>query len=280
MDKADKADKELSIEKRDYYTASEAMKRLGLARTTFHQYVGDGLIPKVTRPGAKRGIYLKRDIDALALTMNLALRMREKIVFSRSTPGDQVEERDIGIRCFGSEFITPLAERVAFQQRSEYTFWSLKVEGRVVGYVSLFRFPPQFLDDILTGRHIERDITVSEVLPFTRLEPFNIYIDVMAVDPQLPSHLRHLYAGIIVSRLADVILDLRANGYLIETLYTVTSTQEGDNLVRKLGFHLMSGKSLVPGRVAYEFNLNEEGLERLKSLSRRGVYDAHSRTED
>jgi len=268
------------IKQRDYYTASEAMKRLGLARTTFHQYVADGLIPKVKRPGAKRGIYLKRDIDALALTMNLALRMHERIVFSRSTPGDQVEERDIGIRCFGSEFITPLAERIAFQQKSEYTFWSLKVEGRVVGYVSLFRFPPRFLDDILTGRHIERDITVNEVLPFTRLEPFNVYIDVMAVDPQLPHHLRHLYAGIIVSRLADVILDLRANGYLIETLYTVTATQEGDNLVRKLGFHLMPGKSLAPGRVAYEFKLDSEGLERLKSLSRRGVYDIHSRTED
>jgi|GEM_PF-1270153 predicted DNA-binding transcriptional regulator AlpA len=275
-----KTNKEPDIEQRDWYTASQAMKRLGLARTTFHQYVTDGLIPKVTRPGAKRGVYPKRDIDALALTTNLALRMREKIVFSRSTPGDQVEERDIGIRCFGGEFITPLAERIAFQQKSEYTFWSLKVEGRVVGYVSLFRFPSQFLDDILTGQHIERDITVNEVLPFTRLESFNVYIDVMAVDPQIPPHLRHLYAGIIVSRLADVILDLRANGYLIETLYTVTATQEGDNLVRKLGFHLMRGKSLVAGRVAYEFRLNKEGLEHLKSLSRRGVYDAHSRTED
>ena len=264
-------EKELDIEKRDYYTAGEAMKRLGLARTTFHQYVTDGLIPKVTRPGAKRGVYPKRDIDALALTMNLALRMREKIVFSRSTPGDQVEEMDIGIRCFGSEFITPLAERIEFQQKSEYTFWSLKVDGHVVGYVSMFRFPPQFLDDILAGRHIERDITVNEVLPFTRLEPFSVYIDVMAVDPQLPHHLRHLYSGVIVSRLADIILDLRANGYRIETLYTVTATQEGDNLVRKLGFHLMPGKSIVAGRVAYEFQLDEEGLKHLKTFSRRGV---------
>ncbi len=263
--------KEADVDERDYYTASEAMKRLGLARTTFHQYVNDGLIPKVIRPGAKRGIYLKRDIDALALTMNLALRMREKIVFSRSTPGDQVEERDVGIRCFGSEFITPLAERIEFQHKNEYTFWSLKVEGHVVGYVSLFRFPPQFLDDILTGRHIERDITVNEVLPFTRLQPFNVYIDVMAVDPQLPHHLRHLYGGIIVARLSDVLLDLRANGYLIETLYTVTATQEGDNLVKKLGFHLMDGKSLAPGRVAYEFRLDEEGLTHLRSFSRRGV---------
>jgi len=265
----------------DYYTASEAMKKLGLSKTMFHRKVNAGQIPKVTPPGYKQGVYPKRDIDALALAMNMVFELQEKIVFSKSTPGDQVEEMDIGIRCFGSEFITPLPERIAFQQKSEFTFWSLKVSGRVVGYVSMFRFPPEFLDDILTGRHIERDITVKEVIPFTRLEPFNVYIDVMAIDPRLPHHLQHLYAGIIVSRFANVILDLRANGYLIDTLYTVTATPEGDNLVRKLGFHLMQGKSHAPGRIAYMFRLDEKGIEQLKQLSRRGEeFHAHSGTEE
>src|SRR5271165_4832960 len=147
---------------RDYYTASEAMTRLGLAKSSFHQLVNEGVIPKVTPSGRKQGVYPKRDIDALALTMNMMFHLREKIVFSRSTPGDQVEEMDIGIRCFGSEFITPLAERMEFQRKSEYTFWSLKVEGVVKGYVSMFRFPPDFQKDILAGRHIERDITTAE----------------------------------------------------------------------------------------------------------------------
>lgn len=265
----------------EYYTAGQAMQKLGLSKSMFHRKVNAGQIPKVIPPGYKQGVYPKRDVDALALAMNMVFELQEKIVFSRSTPGDQVEEMDIGIRCFGSEFITPLPERIAFQQKSEFTFWSLKVSGYVVGYITMFRFPPEFLDDILVGRHIERDITVKEVIPFTRLEPFNTYIDVMAVDPNLPHHLQHLYAGIVVSRLANVILDLHANGYLINTLYTVTATPEGDNLVRKLGFHLMQGKSLVPGRIAYEFQLDKKGIEQLKQLSRRGVdFHADSRRED
>ncbi|MBE3568361.1 MAG: helix-turn-helix domain-containing protein [Thermogemmatispora sp.] len=264
---------------RDYYTASEAMKRLGLSRTTFHQYVNEGLIPRLLRPGAKRGVYPKRDIDALALTMNLALRVHERIIFSRSTPGDQVEEMDIGIRCFGSEFITPLAERIAFQRKSEHTFWSLKVDGRVVGYLSLFRLPPALLDDLLTGRHIERDIRVEDVLPFTRIEPFDIYIDVLAIDPRLDPHLRSFYASLIISRIADVLLDFLANGYQIEHLYTVTATREGDNLVRKLGFQQLADKSLVPGRVAYVFPLDEAGIARLRSLSRRGIYVTRRRED-
>lgn len=252
----------------DYYTAGQAMAKLGLTKTVFYQKVKMKQIPKVTPPGMKQGVYPKRDIDALALAMNLVFEIPEKIVFSKSTPGDQVEEMDIGIRCFGSEYITPLPERIGFQQKSEFTFWSLKVEGRVVGYVSIFRFPPEFLDDILTGRHIERDITLKEVLPFPRLEEFDVYIDVMAVDPRLDLHLQHLYAGIIVSRFANALLDLKSHGYLIRNLYTVTATAEGDNLVRRLGFHLLEGKSLVPHRVAYIYALDEAGVERLKELSK------------
>lgn len=255
----------------EYYTAAEARKVLGLNEFTFQYRVRTGQIPKVIPPGKRQGVYPKRIIDALAQAMQLLFEQQEHIVFSRSLLAEQEEEMNIGIRCFGSEFITPLPERIAFQLKSEYTFWSLKVDGHVVGYVSLFRFPPEFLDDLLTGRRIEREITVREVLPFTRHEPFSIYIDVMAVDPQLPHHLRNLYAGIIVSRFANVILDLRANGYQIEKLYTVTATKEGDRLVKKAGFHLMEGKSLAPGRTAYEFELDETGIERLKEFTRRGL---------
>lgn len=254
-----------------YYTAGQAMAKLGLSKAMFHRKVNQGLIPKVTPAGKKQSVYPKRDIDALARAMNLIFEQQERVVFSKSTPADQEEEMQLGIRCFGREFITPLPERIAFQQKSEFTFWSLKVDGHVVGYVSMFQFPSAFLDDLLSGQRIEREITVKEVLPFLRLEPFDIYIDVLAVDPTLPSHLRRLYGGIIASRLSAMLLDLRANGYLIQTVYTVSATKEGDNFVRKAGFHLMKGKSIAPGRLAYEFPLDEQGIQRLQELSGRGA---------
>jgi hypothetical protein len=233
--------------------------------------VKQGQIPKVIPPGKRQGLYPKKTIDALAQAMRLLFESQEHMVFSRSSLLEQEEEMKIGIRCFGSEFITPLPERIAFQLKSEYTFWSLKVEGHVVGYVSMFRFPDQFLDDILTGRRIEREITVREVIPFSKNEPFSVYIDVMAVDPQLPHHLRNLYAGIMVTRFVDAILNLLANGFKIETLFTVTATEEGDKLVRKLGFLLMKDKSHVPGRKAYAFTLDKQGIEQLQEHSRRSI---------
>jgi hypothetical protein len=53
--------------------------------------------------------------------------------------------------------------------------------------------------------------------------------------------------------------------------FHVTSTPEGDNLVRKAGFQLLEGKSKASGRIAYTFPLDEEGIEHLKAISRRKI---------
>jgi hypothetical protein len=268
------------MNEKDYYTAKEAQDKLGLTKAMFHRRVNEGLIRKKIVAGHKQAIYNKEDIDALAASMNWLFEYQEKFEFSKSTPGEQVEEMDIGIRCFGQQYITSLPERIAFQQKNSYTFWSLKVGGKVVGYISMFRFPPKFLDDILTGKRIEREITVKEVLPFTRSNPFDVYIDVLAVDPALPAKFRKLYAGILVSRFVDQVLNLLGTGFPIRNFYTVTATKEGDSLVREVGFRLMEGKSIAPGRTAYIYPINDSSSEHLKKFSRREVYHHDSRAED
>jgi hypothetical protein len=246
-----------------YYTAREAQAKLGLSKAQFHQKVRQGLIPKVIMPGRKQGIYPRRDIDALALSMTSDLG---EYVFSRSTPADQVEEMNIDIRYSGRNFVTSLAERIAFQQKCSFTFHSLKVGGKVVGYISMFRLPDSFLDDVLTGRKIEREISLREVLPFIRLEPFAIFLDKIAVDPVLPTHLRRFYAGIMIFHFIGVLSNLLTNDYQVTRLYAVTTTQEASTLLEKLGFQHLAGKSMVPGRLAYEYRLDGAGLAHLQAL--------------
>jgi|SRR5579885_673718 hypothetical protein len=257
--------------RKEPYTASEAIKRLGVTKMKFYEYVESGLVKKtIERRGGKQGRYNPDDVDALALALDMAAEAQKQpqIVFSRSTAGDQLQEMNIGIRCFGSEFITPLPERIEFQKKSDFTFWSLKVRDTVVAYTSMFRFPPDFLEDLLTGNRIEREITTKVILPFVRDEDFDIYIDVMATDPLLPLNKRTYYSGIMISRFANVLLDLLANRYQIRNIYTVTATPEGDNLVRELGFRLLEGKSKKLGRIAYVFPLDEQGKERLKNIAK------------
>jgi len=271
----------------EFYTATEAIQTLGMARATFFREVKAGNIPQ-----AGRGKYPKGFIDALASARQMVTEQMKYLGvphfdFSKSTPAQQQEEMAIGIACFGEEFITPLDERLAFQLKSPYTFWSLKVFNpalgryRVAGYLSMFRFPPDFLDDILTGQRIERDITLNEVLRFEKGTPFDVYIDVLATDPGLPPGVRSWYGWLIVKRFANETLNLLSNGFKIRTLYTVTATPEGDKLVQGLGFHRMVGKSKAKGRIAYKYDLDEAGIARLQELSKRGEdFDADSRAEN
>ncbi len=254
-----------------YYTASEAQQKLGLSKAMFFRKVKQGFIRKIVPPGMKQGVYPRRDIDALALSMQVLFAQQEGITFSRSTIADQIEELEIGARIFGKSFITPLQERIAFQQKSEFTFHSLKVQERVVGYISMFNLADNLLDQLLVGEKIERDITVEDVTPFRRLEPFTLYIDVLVVDPNLPAHLQRLYGGILVSRFIDLLLNLYSNGYLIQHIYTVTISEEGEKLARRLGFEKLEGKSLIPTRTAYKVAFDQEHIHRLKSLTLRAL---------
>ena len=243
-----------------YYTASEAQAKLGCSRAMFHRKVNKGLIPKVLLPNMKRAVYAKRAVDALSFTPPSSMGT----VFSRSTPAEQVEEMAIGIRCFGQDFVTSLPERTAFQQKSEHTFYSLKVHGDVVGYLSLFHLTDDMLADLLTGCKSESEITVRDIKPFTRREPFSVYIDVVAIDPSLPEHVQHLYAGIMIFYVIDLILDLLVNNYLITHLYTVTTRMKGSHLARKVSFEFLEGKSLVAGRSAYRYSLDSQGIQRIQ----------------
>jgi len=64
---------------------------------------------------------------------------------------------------------------------------------------------------------------------------------------------------------------LKTKDVKIEKLYTVTATEEGDKLVRKLGFFPIKDKSQVPGRKAYAFILDNKGIEQLQEHSRRSI---------
>jgi|SRR5579884_532358 len=251
-----------------YYSASEAQAKLKLSKTMFHKQVKQGLIPKVILPGMKQGVYPKRDIDTLAISTNLALA-QETFSLVKSTPADLMEELHIDARHFGRPFTRSLPERIAFQQKNEYTFLAFKVRGQVVGYLSLFRCTDQVLGALLKGYKIERDISLKDILSFERLQPFSIYLGNILIDPALATHLRRLYAGLMIVQFIDIVRGLVASGYQIEKLYTTTTTQESDDIARKLGLREIKGKSVAPGHTVYEYSLDDEGFQHLLVLRQR-----------
>jgi hypothetical protein len=246
-----------------YYTAKEAQIALGLNKAKFHKWVRQGLIPKVLLPGMKQGRYPKRDVDALALSLNEAPKPFD---FSPSSPADQMEEITIAQKYFEQNMILPLPIRLVLQQRTHFAFHSLKVRGQPVGYIALFRLPEELLNTLLTGQNIFQNVRPEDVLPLVRLEPFRVYFDAIVIDPALPSHLRRLYAGTLLYQMADHLLYLCANDYQITGLYAIPYTLEGEQLVLKLGFQPWESLPMLSRHRAYEYLLNAQGLQSLQKM--------------
>ena len=137
----------------------------------------------------------------------------------------------------------------------------------------MFRLPDGLLDDLLTERKMLLEITVEQVLPFVHLEPFSVYINIIAVNPDLSKHLQRLYAGTIIYRFIDLLYHFQNNGYQIDTLYATAYTSAGERLLKKLSFQQMQGKSLAARRSAYQYVLDAQGLQRLREFQE--VYDRH-----
>jgi hypothetical protein len=149
----------------------------------------------------------------------------------------------------------------------------LKRHGVVIGFGAFFSFSAQVLDDLLTGQMIEEEITPGMVLPFTRLEPFDTYLDALAIAPGLPSHLARYYGGVLIYRFIDLLFRWLASDYQVMGLYAIAHSELDERLLRRLGFHHMPEKSLVVTRKAYRYLLDAPGIARLQHLQE--VYRRH-----
>jgi len=89
---------------KNFYTASEARRRLGLNENSFYYLVRKGKIKKVTPPGKSQGLYPRREIDDLAAELKALIEYheRETSVFELATEDDLQEEYNIDMALFGS----------------------------------------------------------------------------------------------------------------------------------------------------------------------------------
>jgi hypothetical protein len=184
-----------------------------------------------------------------------------------TTPDDLKASWEIYTHFFGDEGVGKQEDCLALL-RCRYSCWSLKEDKQVVGGFSLFHLSPSFLNDILTNCRTDDEITVDDVLPFEGNSPFSLYIAMAAIDPRLPAHLNKFYAGRLSASFAAVILTLRDMGYLIDAIYGLAVTADGERVAGKLGFAPLIGVPCAPQTLSCRYLLDERGIQRLQRLRR------------
>lgn len=63
---------------RGYYSASQAMSRLGIGNSTFYHFVEVGKIRRTVLPHMKEGYYSQEDIDKLAEEREVSIQITHK----------------------------------------------------------------------------------------------------------------------------------------------------------------------------------------------------------
>jgi|SRR5690242_3658592 len=246
----------------ELYTASEAIARLKLARSTFYYLVDQGIIPKVTVPLRKQAYYSKQVIDALAAQRQAVVReyetKPERLQFMRPTLQDLEQLVEIDRTIWGEVgIIDPEAIEERFRHNPDCVHVMKDIiTGTVLGGVTMSPLADGLVERLIALEMDESDIRPSDYLPFTSEHPQDCYIVgiVARQDVSAP-----YYASLILRHAMSYLLELAERGIILRTLSTVATTEDGERLARKLGFtEIIHGKGpLGDERRAFQLDLDE-----------------------
>jgi helix-turn-helix protein len=246
----------------DLYTASEAIQRLKLPKSTFYYLVEQGQIPRVTVPLRKQAYYSRAVIDELAAQRQAVVQeyqsTPERLIFVRPTLADLEQLVEIDRTIWGEVgIIDPevIAERFAHNPENVHVLKDTE-RDKVLGGITTSPLAPELIEGLMDLRLDESDITPSSYLPFTPGAEQDCYVIGIVACQDLHST---FCASRLLEHAMSFLTELVERGVRLHTLYTVATTQDGERLARKLGFvETKRGTGpLGDDRVAFELDLTQ-----------------------
>lgn len=259
-----------------FYSASEAIEKLNLPRSTFYYLVQRGEIPKAVMPLRKQAVYPKDEIDRLASARSHWRGLR----IPHSNSNDFV----ITLR-FGKDDLEQLAELAKCQYDNDNGVWTgvLAVErdkggndpktdtdiavdffrartiiacksasrGTVLGGIALSPLKLPTLRQLLRFERNETEVARERDHELEVQRPsLDDLIDVFVWDMLVRPGQSSAYVGALLLRAslryAELLLEC---GIAIGTLSTIATTDAGDHLAQRLGFELLpTPESKAPSR--------------------------------
>ena len=237
----------------NFYTAAQAQRRLGLARSTFFYLVKKGTIRKVVFPGMKQGLYPRSEIDELALSIKALIEQFDtsSSVFEPATINDLATEVEIDNALYGNKGTTPLERRIERLERNPESNFVLRRSGGIVGHVSFYPVEADYLQKLL---HAEvSGIPADKVLPWTPGVPLQVFFSIISVRAGFPPDVAPHIGLRLLAGSVSVLRSLGRRGVIIETISATTRTASGIKLARDLG---MTGELIGDEPDRWRFTLD------------------------
>lgn len=217
------------------YTRSEAIKKLGLPKSTFHDYVAAGKIQKVVPPGKREGYYLKKEIDDLANATQLFILQytSEPTTFEPATEQDIEGIYQVVESLWGKAVTTPIELRRSWYKKNPLIDHVVKKQGIVVGYVGMTPLSKETLRLMLEGKKRGWNLQPEEIYTYEPGNSYDCYIG-LAVRQDIPN--AKVYAMRLIIGFYHVLVDLGTKGIKIRSLHATSHRPDGMKLCEDLGF--------------------------------------------
>jgi excisionase family DNA binding protein len=228
----------------NYYTAKEAIKKLGIPRSTFYDLVKANEIPKVTLPLRKQALYPKQKIDELAEERARILgeleQTPERLAFITPLREDLEQLVDIDRMIFHqTTLILPEEQqkRFAYNPEAMHVLKDMKI-NMVVGGLTMSPIKMDILERLVRLEIDETQVKPEDYLPYTANVPLDCYIIGIVVRPGIAAT---YYGSRLLQAALNYMIELLNRGVIIRRIYTVATTNDGERLARRLHFtHLRS----------------------------------------
>jgi hypothetical protein len=236
-----------------YYTAAEAIKKLGMNRATFFALVQQGKIARHIPPLRKEGFYDKKEINSLAAEMALFLHIRtidEELDMHIATIKDAQGIYDV-ITSLGWP-ASPVWVRLSWFQTNTQLDHVVVHEGKVIAYISAVPFKPDAMEAMMSASKRGRDMRPEDIYSYEHGQTYDLFFGIAARKDTA------LHPSYLITFLAKFIEFLRTlkeeQDITIRYIYGASAESDGQRLGRVLGFvpQDASKTGLFP---RYELNL-------------------------
>lgn len=227
---------------KNFYTAKEAMEKLGLKKSTFYDLIKRGDIPEgIVLPLRRHALYPKTTIDGLAEERARILgeyeQEPERLQFMIPAPEDFEQIVEIDSILFPEETwmsAEALQKRLPHNPEVTHVLKDRKT-GIVLSYISMSPLKQDILEKLIT---LQVDETALEPEHFTSYLvniPLDCYI--VSIGARTGAGIaQRFYAGKLVYAVKNYLIELLEKGIIIRRIYAVATSREGEKLAQSLSF--------------------------------------------
>jgi hypothetical protein len=246
--------------KEEYYTAKEAMELLGKPSTSFYREVREGRIPhKGKRPNMR---FPKKAIDAIAEVGGDKKEEEENLIFTPSTIADAWTKQEITHQPYENDDAVPFKTVLEWRKMNDDISMNVKLRNRILGWTTFLPLEETIITELLYDRMREKDIPPRAIKKWTDKQ-LSVYIPIIEVIPSDSTERDRKVGAFLLRKTIKWATTLMIQ-YDIKNWYGIGTTAEGQDILERLGFELIT--DLEEGkRKGYAF---ESKAEPVRLISR------------